>query len=498
MVVRALALGLAFAAMLISSSAISHVALADDAPIALGSRRELFVDRALIESQRGVELKMHAPRNAGVTLKFDKPWEGAYCGYFTIIQDGPLYRMYYRGLPVLADTTEAECTCYAESTDGITWTKPELGQFELNKSRANNVVLHGSAPASHNFSPFLDERPGVPTAERYKAVGGSDKGLMAFKSADGLRWTRWRDQPIITGGAFDSQNVVFWSATENCFVCYFRKWRGAGTGGVRLICRTTSPDLLEWSPAEEMTYGDAPFEQFYTNQTLPYFRAPHIYVALPMRFFPNRVVLDDATFNALPIDPAYRASARHETSDGVFMTSRGGTRYDRTFLEAFMRPGLDPANWVSRSIMAAQGIVQTGPAEMSVYYQQHDGQPTAHLLRATLRLDGFASAHAGYAEGELVTKCITFQGDALEVNYSTGAGGSVRVEILDETGKPLPGFALADATDVAEDRIDGLMSWQGKPDVTKLASRPVRLRFVLRDADLNSFRFRPAREAAGR
>ena len=40
------------------------------------------------------------------------------------------------------------------------------------------VVLAGAAPLSHNFSPLLDTRPGVPADERYKALGGMRPAML--------------------------------------------------------------------------------------------------------------------------------------------------------------------------------------------------------------------------------------------------------------------------------------------------------------------------------
>src|SRR5689334_20787311 len=99
-----------------------------DASIALGSRRELFVDSFLIDRLTGAALMLEQPRDEGIVLRFDKPWEGRFCGYATVLHDGPLYRLYYRGSPEAgSDASNREVTCYAESRDGITWTKPELG-----------------------------------------------------------------------------------------------------------------------------------------------------------------------------------------------------------------------------------------------------------------------------------------------------------------------------------------------------------------------------------
>ena len=80
-----------------------------------------------------------------------------------------------------------------------------------------------------------------------------------------------------------------------------------------------------------------------------------------------------------------RANYRNDCGDGVLLTTRGGSRYDRTFMEAFFRPGRDPGNWGSRSNYAACGVVPTADDEISLYYSQHYAQPSAHLLRCTLR-----------------------------------------------------------------------------------------------------------------
>jgi len=462
------------------------VSLAD--PIDIGARRELFVDKYLIDRLDGAALKLHSPQPANVALQLDRPWEGPYCGYFTVMKVGPVYRMYYRGLPVLQDATEQETTCYAESDDGITWSRPDLSLFEVHGTRENNVILHGHAPVSHNFSPFLDVKPGVSPRERFKAIGGSsESGLIPFVSADGVRWRKLREQPIITKGAFDSQNVVFWSELERCYVCYFRTSKGE----VRWISRCTSPDFLNWTRPVEMEFGDTAVEHLYTNQTQPYFRAPHIYIAFPMRFFPDRGVLREEQVQKLNVHPSYLRYARTQCSDGVFLTSRGGSRYDRTFREAFVRPGLDPGNWVSRTMMAALGVVPTGPAEMSLYYHQHDGQYTFHLRRYTLRTDGFVSVNAPSTGGELLTKPITFVGRELSVNFSSSAAGGLRVEIQDAGGQPIPGHTMADAREKIGDDLDARVSWNKGSDVSALAGRPIRLRFLLQDADLYSLQFRP-------
>jgi hypothetical protein len=455
------------------------------ASIDLGSRRELFVDRYLVEKLAGsAERRLATPRDEGSVLVFDKAWEGAFCAYVTILKDGDKFRAYYRGNPKAgADGSPQEVTCYAESNDGKSWSKPNLGLFVVDGTKDNNVILAGAAPYSHNFCPMIDGRSGVPPDQRYKALAGSrSTGLAAFVSSDGIRWKKLRQEPVITGGAFDSQNVPFWSQAEQKYVCYFRVFKE----GIRRIARTTSADFLSWSSAELMEYGDAPIEHLYTNQTSPYFRAPHIYVSIAARFMPGRQVITAEDAGRIGVDPRYFG----DCSDGIFMTTRGGSRYDRTFLEGFVRPGIGLENWVSRTNYPALNVVETGPAEMSLYVNQNYGQPTAHLRRYTLRTDGFASLHAGAAGGELVTRPITFRGRELEINFATSAAGSVRVELQDAAGKPIEGFTLADCQEQIGNEIARVVRWKGTSDVAALAERPVRLRLALKDADVFSFRFR--------
>ena len=458
-----------------------------DTTIDLGARRELFVDRFLIQTLSGAVLKLHEPQPAGIALKFDAPWEGAHCGYATVIQDGSLYRLYYRGLPVSGkDGSEDEVTCYAESRDGVRWTKPALGLFEIGGSRSNNVILHGCAPCSHNFSPFLDTRPGAPASERFKALAGIEaSGLFLFGSADGIHWAKLREKPVLTQGAFDSQNVAFWSEAEQVYLCYFRTWSEGGYRGFRTVSRATSPDMVRWSEPDRMTFGKTPMEHLYTSQTQPYFRAPQIYLATPMRFVPGRRILTDEQARRLGVRPGYQG----DCADAVFVTSRGGTTYDRSFMEAWIRPGQDLGNWASRAGLTALGIVPTGHGELSVYKQAHYAQSSARLERFALRTDGFVSLHGPYEGGEMTTKPVRFEGTRLRVNFSTSAVGSVRIELQDREGTPIPGYTLADALELGGDDLDRVVAWKQRNEFSALAGRPVRIRFVLKDADVFSFVF---------
>lgn len=468
-------------------------------PLEIGSRLELFVDRHLVERFEGTGLKLNPPRDEGEVLRFDRPWEGVFSGYGTVLHDGDRYRLYYRGKPDFQSDGIAEVVCYAESSDGIRWERPSLGLHEYEGSRDNNIILTES-PIAHNFSPFLDVRPGVPAEERFKALGGAihknpGGGLLAFASGDGIHWRKFGEKPVITEGAFDSQNLAFWSTHEGRYVAYFRTFTaGVSTAeewrldGLRGISRAVSDDFLTWSETSPMRYEPAQTEHFYTNQTHPYFRAPHLYLATAARFVPGRSALSIEETVALGVPERYAKVAR-DTTDPVLLTSRDGETYDQTFRESLVPPGLQPERWISRSNYPLLNLVQTEPEEMSFYIQHDYGAPSAHVRRYSWPLDRIASVSAGYEGGEFVTRPLVFAGGRLRLNFSTSAVGSIRLEIQDENGTAIPGFTFEDSTELIGNRLDRVATWGERDDLSTLAGKAVRLRFVMKGADVYAMRF---------
>ncbi len=455
----------------------SPLASLAEQPVSIGSRRELFVDRRIVGELKNTTLKLHTPQLAPAASP-PRP-DGHYA---TVLRTPDKYQFYYRGDQIpgnhwkkgLEQYHAGEVTLYAESKDAIHWTLPKLGLYEHPTFPQGNIVLMNEFLVNHNFTPFIDTRPGVPASEKYKALGGlsyqphaaqqevrekrGPGGLKAFTSADGIHWKKLRDEAVLPeewGKYYDSQNYAFWSESEQCYVCYFRRF----IGGLRGIARSTSKDFIHWTPFVEIK-ANLPGEHLYTSCTQPYFRAPHLYIALPTRFMDRRGAATDI----------------------LFMTTRAGsTRYDREFTESFIRPGIGKEGWANRANYAAIGIHQTSETEMSVFLT--GGR------RYTLRLDGFASVNAPLAGGEILTKPLTFSGKQLEINYSTSAAGEVRVELQDADGKPLPGFTLEDCEPIWGDHIARAVRWKSGTDVSTHADKPVKLRFSMSDADLFSLRF---------
>jgi len=447
-------------------------------PIDIGQRWEPLVDNYLIDRTKGqIELRLHSPTMQEVVIVHDRPWEGNTCGYHTIFRDGELCRMYYRGWNHNSKTQKQAhpaVVCYAESTDGINWKKPDLNLIEFAGSKSNNIIIADFG--THNFTPFKDTNPDCPPGAKYKAVArGEDEGhkqLFAFRSPDGIRWKPMQKGPIITEGAFDSQNLTFWDSLRGEYRCYFRDFRK----GFRDIKTATSGDFIHWTKPVWLDYGDAPAEHLYTNQIQPYYRAPHIFIGLPTRYIPQRGSL----------------------TEGLLMTSRDGRTFHR-WGEAVIRPGRNKDKWQNRSNYIWLGMVETASSipgagkELSIYSNEsyYEGRG-ARTRRYTYRIDGFVSLAASLAGGEAVTRPIVFEGDTLGVNFSTSAAGALQIEIQDENGKPIEGFALSDCPEIYGDEIERPVKWKGR-DLSKLARKAIRLRFVLRDADLFAFGFRDRR-----
>jgi hypothetical protein len=434
-------------------------------PIEIGSRRELFVDDCLIDKLTGgARQVLQKPAPQEVVLVADQPWEGNTSAYFTVFQDGDLFRMYYRGSHFdekEKKAAHAEVACYAESKDGIRWTKPELGLFEFAGSKKNNIVWAG--PGGHNFTPFKDANPQAAADVRYKALAGGKGGLLALKSADGVRWSLMQKEPVITKGAFDSQNLAFWDTQLGKYRDYHRAFRG-----VRDIMTGTSDDFLKWTPPAFLDYDGAPKEHLYTNAVLPYERAPHLLLGFPTRFLPEK-----------------------QQTEPTFMVSRDGLTF-RRWPEAVIPTTAPKDRDGNRSNYMAWGLVQLPgqDKELSVYAKEaYYTGPGSRLRRFTYRVDGFVSVHAPAAGGELLTQPIRYQGEKLALNFVTGPQGSVRVEVQDADGKPLEGRTLADSQPLRGDAIDQAVSWKAGADLGRWAGKAVRLRFELKDADLFALRF---------
>ena len=444
-------------------------------PIEMGNRLELFVDDFLIEKMTGdVRQHLHRPEPKEVVLKTDAPWEGNTSAYYTIFRDGDRYRMYYRGShhnPTTRKATPRAVTCYAESTDGVHWRKPELGLFEFDGSKKNNIVWDGIG--THDFVAFKDGKADCPPEARYKGIARGHprgkKGLYIFQSPDGLRWKLMRPGPVITEGAFDSQNVAFWDPQ----VGLYREYHRTFVKGRRAIMTGTSKDYVTWTKPVLLKYPKAPAEHLYTNAVRPYARAPHILIGFPTRYLPQE---------GHRVEP-------------TFMTSRDGVTFKR-WMQAVIPKDAPEDRTGNRSNYMAWGLVELPGrrGHLSVYASEaYYAGPDSRLRRFEYRKDGFISVRSGSKGGELLTRPVLLGklAERLVVNFTTGKGGTIRVALESADGKPIPGYGLDDCPPLRGDRITETVRWERGADISTLKGTTVRLRFALKNADVFSMQFQP-------
>ena len=415
--------------------------------------------------------------------------------------------MYYNGWHIATDTDDAANSvlyiCYAESPDGLHWTKPSLGICEFDGNTDNNIILGQETQITFDcFMVFRDDNPVCPPEEKYKAILRVEQNgyglplcLYAMFSADGLHFHMGR---IVTKkGYFDSLNVAFWDALTGKYRCYFRwhhdKKDTDPPESIRDIRYIESADFVEWTDPVFLDFGDKEDIPLYTNAVIPYFRAPHIYVGFPSRYIEHK----EWTGNFDELCGVEKRKKRMEMqpryglaiTDCAFMCSRDGKKFLR-YEEAFMRPAPENGrNWLYGDCFPARGMIVTpsavrgAPDEISLYVMENHwmGIPT-ELNRYTIRMDGFVSLHADFAEECIVTKPFVFDGSELFSNFSTSARGYIYfiLHCDDKIYASCKTFGNA---------IDRRVAFMDTEAVRSCAGKKVVLEIRMSDADIYAIRF---------
>lgn len=457
-------------------------ATGETATMDIGSAKHLFIDDGIIASSRGITLTMNPPRKTGERcIIADRSWEShRVCAYNSVVEDGAVYKMWYDAIA----NDGSRWLCYATSSDGVRWDKPSLGIVEFDGSKDNNIVFPRERRDHEPGCVFLDANPNCPPAARYKMVcsydGPGGVGTYVFSSAEGLRWRALSDKPSFRSS--DTGNVAFWDDRIGRYVAYIRTWTP-----MRMVGRCEFDDLADFGK-EEVVFGyddqDPPDLDFYTNAAVKYPFAQDVYLIFPSAYF------------HYPDPPAgkYRNDGPLDIRLAV---SPDGIHFTRPSRAPYIRLGA-AGSWDDSAMYMTTGMIRSGD-ELWQYYAGSDFTHGAYdmardaykgaISRVVQRLDGFVSADAAYEGGELTTVPLEFSGERLQLNIDTGVAGSARVEILDADGQPVPGFALADGDAIKGNYVAHAATWEGKDDVSALAGKPVRLRFVMRDAKLYAFQF---------
>jgi hypothetical protein len=453
----------------------------------IGNRWELFVDEFLISELKNLTLKLHQPERRENVFKGEAAWEDNTLSFIRVLQDGETVRLYYRASMQGQGEERVPVQAMAESSDkGLSFHRPDFNIVEFNGSTENNILKIGRVPTVP--PPFIDTNPDCKPEQRYKGLSGEWKMCYAMFSPDGIHWELMQEEPLEMEGTFDTVNTAFWDARTQSYVGYTRYFEdlamddeesdllGTDNVHIRAIQSSRSTDFVNWAPVVHNEYADSLPFQMYTNATIPCPGAEHIYLAFPNRYVQDRIVKPGHTYPGV--------------NDALFMTSRDGVHWNR-FPEAWIRPGLDELNWTERNNYPAWGIIETSDTEWSMYISEHyrNQVDLPRLRRLSIRPRGFVSVHAGFDGGELLTKPFVFSGSKLKINFSTSAIGAIQIELLDESGTPITGYAMSDGDPVFGDSLDRVIDWKGKSDVSALSGKTIRMRVILKDADLFAIQF---------
>ena len=463
------------------------IPLFSEEPVNIESRWELFVDEYLISEMKNTTLKLHKPERREIVFEGETAWEDNTMSFVRLLQDGDKVRLYYRASMFQTEEKRLPVYAMAESYDGgLTFSRPVFNLVEYNGSTDNNILRISEVP--NIPPPFIDTNPDCRPEERYKGLSGEWKMCFALTSPDGIHWKLMTKDTLRMDGTFDTVNTSFWDPQIQAYRCFTRYFENidmdaedvdvlsAKSISIRAIQSSTSKDFVHWEKVIHHQYSDDYPFQMYTNATIPCPGAEHIYIAFPNRYVQHRIVKPDHKYPGM--------------NDALFMSSRDCVHWNR-FPEAWIRPGLDEKNWTERNNYPAWGIIKTSPTEWSMYVSEHYRHSTVkpRLRRLSIRPLGFVSIHAEYEGGEATTMPLVFSGTHLEINFSTSAIGSIQIELQDAVGNPIPGFALNDMKPIFGDELERTVSWENGSDLSQFAGKPIRIHFVLNDADIFAFQF---------
>jgi hypothetical protein len=465
---------------------------AADAP-----NRYLFLDPGIVAESHGTELKVNPPQRREIVIQPDRPWEKLMISFFLTVRDeGGKLRMWY----ICRDADNQPNLAYAESTDGVAWTKPNLGIVDYHGSRENNLV------GLSDLGGVVFANPAMPPEERYQYVstshgtGSSKTAIYRFYSPDGLHWTR-DAEPLFRAGS-DTQNVTFWDEQLKTYVLYLRGWNPSPNR--RKVVRATLPTLKE--PAKVAPtgrgYGNFFFDELptvlicdeqdpartdiYNMSAQPYPVDPSWYVGFPT--FLRRSAATDA--------PGYKG--RHVGPAEVqFVGSRDSIKWDRYDRAAYAPPPLVKSDQRNMVFMGT-GLVVRGDEIWQYgteFHSQHGdvdarkARTDGFIARYVQRVDGFVALATGNTEGVARTVPVKVTGRQLRLNVDTGALGEMRVALLWADGKLIPGFEAENCVLLQGNATGAVVTWAGQPDVSALEGKDVALEFRGRRTKLYSFRF---------
>jgi len=457
------------------------------APLKIGTNRQLFIDDFVVDKMETIGRTIHqATKHPGnPVLVGEKPWEGGRAYLFGSVERNPQtqnLRMWYMSAytPTVPGQKAALVQCLAESDDGVRWTRPSLGLIpDDTGSKDNNIVFSTATHSGYDegLTPIRDPNPKDP-GRRYRGLFWANwngyRGTYAAWSPDGLRWTS-AQKPAFTNTG-DAGSIMY-DSIKSRWIFLARPLDNQLSRAVSF-----SEDFETWTPLQVVFQADQSKREDFYNMTG--FCYEGIYLGTVVVFWeePGRYALE-------PHLVVSRDGEKWRWLDRRSAFVPHGPRGSWDEFNTQMGSG-EPIRVGDRLYFYFSG--RTYPHRP--YYAQ--GSPDiipkqvvktqSSIGLATLRVDGFVSLEDQGGSGTVTTKPLVLTGSKLHVNAACQYG-ELRMEVLDRSGRPLPGYAAADCRPVRADAVDIPVRWNEKQVLPATAGQPVRLRFYLKQTKLYSF-----------
>ena len=432
----------------------------------IGTTKHSFLDDYVVGRKKNVVVRLHRPirSSPNPVVQADKPWETGVVGVDlaggTVLfdQEARQFKMWYRTNQTLLEQAPdgsfreaagaAYLACYAVSSDGLRWEKPDLGLTEFGGSTHNNILPPGKGGRAFIRRPnLIKDYDETDPRKRYKMVylDEVDKGfaLVTAYSADGVDWVMDADPPKIFRRPVIPNGVLFgWDPRLKEYVLYHRTAAMAHAdvdgrqvrSDLRRLVRSSSPGFSVWGQTRTaLALGRSDPANLDIG---------HLGILSAVLYTDDLYVgfVDTCTVHGVEDVPAelwdsvYKMD--HAEHRQELVISRDGKKWTRVSPHwEFFRPGSLGA-WDSNHVIPSKPIVLND--KIWIYYSAHSLSCKSYLPHnpdqtkiqasagesvfgyaiglATMRLDGFASMES-YSEGGWVeTKPLIFAGNRLVVN----------------------------------------------------------------------------------
>ena len=488
--------------------------------VPVGLEKQLLVDDYVIAEKHNITRELGKPRKMGVVMKpsvptdfhptkqfpdgFPETWHHD-LGYRTTVlwnEKHQKYQMLYRA-------SGENLTGYAESRDGIHWTKP----FISDDGKSNLISYRGKTRGTFYEASFMID-PTVPWGhpEKYKAAYNPGNTMCAIAySADGIHWKGYNEGESVTGRAADTHNQILWDPIGCRYLLLTRTDLGSEGGktedrATRIMAHEKGNDLISypraWKTLAIVTVDDPQGKKTQAGVTVHQMEAMTVWVYENVYFGLMHVLKAGEIMGVGSDGKGEDLDARHETDviDFYIGASRDAVNFDMSWIYA-RKPLIERGDVGSfdKDMLSATSEILTRGDEHWIYYQgedsQHHGARSASskggmIGLATLPLDRFISQQAQDKLGTITTKPFKLEGDTLQVNVDA-EGGKFYVEVLDADGKPIPGFTVRQAkvfSGIDELRLEPQSN--SNKDLSSLKGRTIRLKFYLYNAKLYAFQIK--------